>query len=126
MCSAAISSSARCTLDGEQHGFHWWNRLPDGTEIDLTRDQFRLGQTVTAGRTVTRPAGRPRRRAEEYELLGRRVRARLAGCPMVAQQPAEPDMSGATTGTTGRRATAPNCSSTGPTAMCSARSTRRP
>ncbi|MFF3289751.1 hypothetical protein [Streptomyces sp. NPDC003023] len=65
-------------LAGEQHGFHWWNRLPDGTEVDLTRDQFRLGQAVTAGRAVTRPSGRPRRRAQEYELLRHRVLARLA------------------------------------------------
>ncbi|MER6618433.1 YunG family protein [Streptomyces xantholiticus] len=67
-------------LDAEQHGFHWWNRLPDGTEIDLTREQFRLGQTVTAGRAVARPAGRPRYRAAEYELLRGRVLARLGGC----------------------------------------------
>ena len=30
-------------LDGEQHGFHWWNRLSSGVELDLTREQFRLG-----------------------------------------------------------------------------------
>ncbi|MFH8931815.1 alpha/beta fold hydrolase [Streptomyces pristinaespiralis] len=77
-------------LGGDQHGFHWWNRLPDGTEIDFTRDQFRLGQTVTAGRSVTRPAGPPRRRAEEYELLRDRVHARLAGGPTGARQPEEP------------------------------------
>ncbi|UYQ66501.1 hypothetical protein OGH68_13055 [Streptomyces peucetius] len=79
-------------MDGEQHGFHWWNRLPGGTEIDLTRDQFRLGQTVTAGRTVARPAGRPPRRAEEYELLRGRFLARLAGAagPDDMQRSGEP------------------------------------
>ncbi|MEV4684387.1 alpha/beta hydrolase [Streptomyces kurssanovii] len=64
-------------LAGEPQGFHWWNRLPGGFEVDLTREQFRVGQTVTAGRTVQRPAGRTRRRWEEYELLRDRVAARL-------------------------------------------------
>ncbi|WP_280404026.1 YunG family protein [Nocardia brasiliensis] len=56
----------------EQRGFHWWNRLPDGAEVDLTLEQFRLGETVTNGRVV-RPVGPLRRRVEEYELLRRRV-----------------------------------------------------
>ncbi|MFG3254023.1 hypothetical protein [Streptomyces sp. NPDC048172] len=64
-------------LDGEQHGYHWWNRLGSGVETDLTRDQFRRGQTVTEGRVVARPPGRPPRRAEEYERLRERVEARL-------------------------------------------------
>ncbi|MGY1436793.1 YunG family protein [Streptomyces reniochalinae] len=63
--------------NGEQQGFHWWNRLPGGREIDLTRDQFRAGQVVTEGVTVPRPVGRPLRRAAEYTLLRGRVRARL-------------------------------------------------
>ncbi|MFF8843163.1 hypothetical protein ACF08N_10575 [Streptomyces sp. NPDC015127] len=67
-------------LGGEQHGYHWWNVLPSGVEIDLTRDQFRDGQTVTGRRTVPRPVGRPLRRAGEYELLRDRVEARL-GAP---------------------------------------------
>jgi hypothetical protein len=27
-------------VDGERVDFHWWNRLPDGSEVDLTREQF--------------------------------------------------------------------------------------
>ncbi len=46
-------------LEGEGHGHHWWNRLPSGIEIDLTLEQFRLGQVVTGGRAVRRPTGRP-------------------------------------------------------------------
>ncbi|WP_229071040.1 hypothetical protein [Actinoplanes sp. DH11] len=68
-------------LDGERHGFHWWNRLPGGLEIDLTREQFRRGQTITAARVVERPPGRPRRRAEEYELLRSRVARHLGPLP---------------------------------------------
>ncbi len=75
-------------LDGEQHGYHWWNRLPSGIEIDLTRDQFRRGQTVTAGRVIKRPAGRPPRRWKEYQLLRQRVTEKLGTLPAVTDEPA--------------------------------------
>ena len=61
-----------------QQGHHWWNRLPDGRELDLTREQFRLGQLVTGARVVVRPPGPLRRRWEEYLLLRERL-ARRAG-----------------------------------------------
>ena len=64
-------------LDGEQRGYHAWNRLTSGLEVDLTREQFRQGQVVTAGEVVARPAGRPVRRQAEYELFRGRVMARL-------------------------------------------------
>jgi hypothetical protein len=64
-------------LHGEQHGYHWWNRLESGVEIDLTREQFQDGQVVTAGRIVTRPPGPPRRRQREYDLLRHRVLSTL-------------------------------------------------
>ena len=70
-----------CAADGSQTGYHWWNRLPGGIEIDLTLEQFRRGQTVGPGRIVRRPDGPPRRRAAEYELLRRRVMERLGACP---------------------------------------------
>ncbi len=66
-------------LNGERQGFHWWNRLPGGREVDLTRDQFRKGQVVTEGVSVPRPVGRPLRRSAEYNLLRARVLERL-GC----------------------------------------------
>jgi hypothetical protein len=64
-------------LDGEQQGYHWWNRLAAGIEIDLTREQFRSGQVVTPGRLVKRPPGPLRRRQHDYELLRRRVMTRV-------------------------------------------------
>ena len=70
-------------LAGEQHGYHYWNRLPGGIEIDLTREQFRLGQTVSAARVVARPPGRPKRRATAYDLLRQRVLSRLGEGTMV-------------------------------------------
>lgn len=72
------------TARGERRGYHWWNRLPGGLEVDLTRDQFRSGETVTEGRVRARPAGRPPRRAEEYERLRDRVAARLGPGAMSA------------------------------------------
>ncbi|MEV6336236.1 hypothetical protein AB0M12_16115 [Nocardia vinacea] len=68
-------------LSAQQHGFHWWNRLSSGVELDLTRDQFRLGQVVTAVRVVERPRGRLLRRWDEYLLLGQRVSDRLGYLP---------------------------------------------
>lgn len=63
--------------DGRLHGFHWWNRLPGGTEVDLTGDQFGPGETVQSPRTVVRPAGPPRRCRAQYERLRDRVTDRL-------------------------------------------------
>ncbi|GAB2908500.1 YunG family protein [Streptomyces mayteni] len=68
-------------LDGVQHGYHWWNRLPSGVELDLTREQFQRGQDVTAARVVVRPPGPLPRRWAEYLLLRERVGARLDGLP---------------------------------------------
>ena len=68
----------------EQHGYHWWNRLDSGVEIDLTREQFLRGQTVTAARVVKRPPGPLPRRWEEYELLRERVATRLGPLPASA------------------------------------------
>jgi hypothetical protein len=37
---------APVTLHGASRGFHAWNRLPDGSEVDLTKDQFRSGEVI--------------------------------------------------------------------------------
>jgi hypothetical protein len=62
---------------GEPQGHHWWNLLASGVELDLTREQFRHGQTVVAVRVVPRPPGPLKRRAAEYAVLRERVAARL-------------------------------------------------
>lgn len=65
-------------LGGEQHGYHMWNRLLDGAEVNLTAEQFRRGQRVVGARPRRRPgAGRLPRRGEEYHMLRRRVEQRL-------------------------------------------------
>jgi hypothetical protein len=69
--------------NGESQGYHWWNLLPSGLQLDLTREQFRQGQSVVAARVVARPPGPPRRRGAEYALLRERVAARVGPLPEV-------------------------------------------
>jgi hypothetical protein len=59
--------------DGSRQGAHLWNKLPDGSEVDLTLGQFVAGEVVQGARVLTRPPGPPRRCAEEYALLRERV-----------------------------------------------------
>jgi hypothetical protein len=69
-------------LDGVRVEAHMWNRLPSGLEVDLTREQFRLGQVVGEPKVLTRPAtfdpAHARyHRYEKYLVLAERVRATL-------------------------------------------------
>jgi hypothetical protein len=69
-------------LDGERVEAHMWNRLPSGLEVDLTREQFRLGQALGRPTVRNRPATfeptHPRyHRYEQYLVLSERVRAAL-------------------------------------------------
>jgi hypothetical protein len=52
-----------------------------GCPVVLTREQFQLGQTVTAARFVERPPGPLPRRWEEYLLLRERVIKHLGSLP---------------------------------------------
>ena len=70
---------------GERHGLHWWNRLPSGVDLDLTRDQFRLGQMIQEVRVVEWPPGEPLRREVAYRLLRERVARHLGPLPEPAQ-----------------------------------------
>ncbi|KHL11116.1 hypothetical protein CLV56_2928 [Mumia flava] len=63
-------------VGGQQVDYHWWNRLADGTEIDLTREQFGADELVTGRQMVERPTG-PHRVEREYERLSTRVLDRL-------------------------------------------------
>ncbi len=66
-------------VNGLKVGHHWWNRLPDGTEIDLTSGQFQPNETLTGGEVRLRPSDAPRRCRGQYELLRHRVLGALAG-----------------------------------------------
>lgn len=63
-------------IDGVQIDYHWWNRLPDGTEVDLTRSQFGPDEHVVGRQTFPRPEG-DHRVKEQYERLRERVLAEL-------------------------------------------------
>ncbi|WP_026184498.1 YunG family protein [Salinispora vitiensis] len=66
-------------VEGVKTGYHWWNRLPDGTDIDLTAEQFHPGEIVTGGTVRHRPPGAPLTRCRgQYELLRHRVLSTLA------------------------------------------------
>ncbi len=68
-------------VGGAKVGNHYWNRPPDGTEVDFTADQFLPGEVVVNGQVVHRPPDAPRRFREQYELLRERVLAALASAP---------------------------------------------
>ena len=60
--------------DGSRQGVHYRNRLPDGRELDLTREQFQRGEVVGEPETIERPADVTRGRlAGQYHLLAARV-----------------------------------------------------
>ena len=59
--------------DGSRQGVHYWNLLPDGTEIALTREQFASNEVVQEPQIVPRPAGLPKRCAEQYLTMRHRV-----------------------------------------------------
>jgi hypothetical protein len=63
--------------DGSRQGVHYWNLLADGTEIDLTRGQFADSEVIQPPRVLRRPAGPPKRCAEQYLTLSRRSRNAL-------------------------------------------------
>ncbi|WP_218609834.1 hypothetical protein [Pseudonocardia sp. KRD291] len=70
--------------DGRWQGYHWWNRLPGGQELDLTREQFGPDEIVQLPRVIDRPPGRPRRCAAQYELLRDRVLAAIVDSAVVS------------------------------------------
>jgi hypothetical protein len=69
---------AEVHVEGAQIGHHYWNRLPDGSELDLTADQFRPDEQVVGGTVIVRPPNAPRYHREQYERLRGRVFERLA------------------------------------------------
>jgi hypothetical protein len=64
--------------DGTRQGVHYWNRLDDGAELDLTRDQFTRGEIIGSADIVPRPKDIDHGRlAEQYRTLSERVSSRL-------------------------------------------------
>lgn len=70
---------AATTFEGRpDDAVHYWNRLPDGAELDLTADQFVAAETVLEPVVVVRPAQLVGPGAAFYERLRARVTAALA------------------------------------------------
>ncbi|MGC7095319.1 YunG family protein [Amycolatopsis lurida] len=65
--------------DGRPDGLHYWNRLPSGLEIDLTRDQFRDGEYFGSSSVQQPIRVASARMATRYDLYARRVRVHLGG-----------------------------------------------
>ncbi len=63
--------------DGSHQGFHYWNLLPGGLEIDLTADQFSPDEQIQTPVMIEAPEAPPPRAGEQYLLLRRRVREAL-------------------------------------------------
>jgi len=59
--------------DGSHQGVHYWNLLPGGTELDLTREQFTDGEVIQQPRILRRPDGLPNRCADQYLTMRHRV-----------------------------------------------------
>jgi hypothetical protein len=64
-------------VGGQRTGYHYWNRLGTGIDVDLTREQFGPEEIVSDGRVVERPSRPPKYCREQYELLRRRVLSQL-------------------------------------------------
>jgi hypothetical protein len=63
--------------DGARQGVHYWNLLPDRSELDLTLCQFTSDEMVQPGHVLPRPAGPLRRCQTQYALLLERVLTRV-------------------------------------------------
>ena len=63
--------------DGSRQGFHYWNRIPGGIDVDLTAEQFSPDEAIQEPKVVERPPGPPLRGAEQYEIFRTRVRSAL-------------------------------------------------
>lgn len=74
--------------DGSRQGHHYWNRLPGGLEVDLTREQFLPSEVVQDPQVVARPADLAGGRLyAQYLALASAVRVGLAAA---AAEPADP------------------------------------
>jgi hypothetical protein len=63
--------------EGEDVGLHYWNRLDNGLEVDLTRDQFRNGELLSIPSEHLPERSPAARMATRYDLYASRVRRRL-------------------------------------------------
>mgnify|MGYP001799071287 CR=1 FL=1 len=63
--------------NGVHRGYHTWNRLPGGIDVDLTRDQFLENEVVGEPEVVPGISGPGMRVASQYAVLRARLDAKL-------------------------------------------------
>jgi hypothetical protein len=63
--------------DGSAQGFHYWNRLPDHGEVDLTLHQFQDDEVIGEPIVFSRPDGPPSHGVSQYRTLAARLTQRL-------------------------------------------------
>jgi len=64
--------------DGSRQGVHFWNRLPGGLEVDLTRGQFKPSEVVQSAKVIDRPSDLSTGRLyPQYLALANAVETRL-------------------------------------------------
>ena len=71
--------------DGSAQGFHYWNRLPEQGEVDLTIGQFVDGECLGEPIVFLRPPGPPSHGVSQYRVLEERVRSVLARMPSLGE-----------------------------------------
>lgn len=60
-------------VDDLKDGVHYWNRLPDGRLVDLTKMQFLSNETLGTAKVLSRSPGPPANGVAQYSLLKDRV-----------------------------------------------------
>ena len=60
-------------VDDQKDGVHYWNRLPDGQIVDLTKLQFLSNETLGTAKVLKRSPGSPVNGLAQYSLLKERV-----------------------------------------------------
>ena len=69
---------ADVACEGQVEVVHYWNAMPGGVELDLTRDQFTAGESLVDPRRVTTRRSSSATAGEQaFQLLRERVTAAL-------------------------------------------------
>ncbi len=63
--------------DGVQIGLHYSNELPDGTQVDSTREQFWANEELRDPESFDRPNEPPKNGADRYLALSKLVKEKL-------------------------------------------------
>lgn len=89
--------------DGSRQGVHYCNRLPDGSDLDLTREQFINGEIIDKQRLAARPTDTTSGRlAGQYRLLAAAVARRLKASSGSMESPWSLSVKGVCLDSTGR------------------------